>query len=93
MLKTVCRGTLGLLAVAYVLALGIGLIGTFGWLGQEQDPLSWVFVVLLGQPWVALVGDMPEPVRPWLAALCPLLNLMLLAALCRIVPARRPPAG
>jgi hypothetical protein len=93
MVKTVCRWTLGLLAVAYVLALGIGLTGTFGWFGQEQDPLSWVFVVLLGQPWVAWIGNLPDSVRPWLAALCPLLNLMLLAALCRVLPARRQGAG
>lgn len=83
-----CKWPLGLLAVAYALALAIGLIGTFGWFGQERDPLSWVFVILLGQPWVAWIGDLPDPVRPWLAALCPLLNLLLLAALCRVLSAR-----
>jgi hypothetical protein len=89
MARTFCAWTFGFLALAYVLALGIGLIGTFGWLGQARDPLSWVFVILLGQPWVAWLGDLPEPIRPWVAALCPLLNLLLLAALCRVLAARR----
>ena len=26
--------------------IGLGLIGTFGWFGQELEPLSWVFVIL-----------------------------------------------
>lgn len=82
-----CKWLLVLLAVAYALALAIGLIGTFGWLGQERDPLSWVFVIFLGQPWVVWIGDLPDPVRPWLAALCPLLNIFFLAALCSLLSA------
>ena len=37
----------GLYAVAFVLFL----IGTFGWFGQERDPLSGVFLMPLGLPW------------------------------------------
>jgi hypothetical protein len=88
-MSPVCKWLLGLLAVAYAAALAIGLIGTFGWFGQAQDPLSWVFVILLGQPWVSWIGGLPESVGMWLAALSPLLNLFLLAALCRLVSGRR----
>lgn len=35
----------------YVLALALLLIGTFGWFGQEEDPLSGVFLLPLGLPW------------------------------------------
>jgi hypothetical protein len=46
-------------------------------------------VILLGQPWVSWISGLPEPVGMWLAALSPLLNLFLLAALCRLVAGRR----
>ncbi|QVM82752.1 hypothetical protein [Novosphingobium decolorationis] len=35
----------------YLGALALLAIGTFGWLGQERDPLSGVFLVPLGLPW------------------------------------------
>lgn len=35
----------------YLISLLLLLIGTFGWLGQEQDPLSGVFLLPLGLPW------------------------------------------
>lgn len=79
-----CRWAVGLFALAYVLALFIGLTGTFGWFGQDRDPLSWVFVIILGQPWVGWIGGVSDPLRPWLAGLAPLINLTLLAALCRV---------
>jgi len=37
----------GLYAVTALLLL----VGTFGWMGQEQDPLSAVFLLPLGLPW------------------------------------------
>jgi hypothetical protein len=91
--SAICKWTVRVLVVLYAIALVIGLIGTFGWFGQERDALSWVFVIMLGQPWVALIGDVSDPVRPWLAAFAPLLNLFILAALCRAVSARRKSSG
>ena len=35
----------------YALALLLLAIGTFGWFGQEKDPLSGVFLLPLGLPW------------------------------------------
>lgn len=86
--RVLCRWILGVLAGLYALALFVGLVGTYGWFGQDKDPLSWIFVIVLGQPWVALVVDVSEPLRPWLAALMPLINLALLAALCKFLSAR-----
>ncbi len=37
----------GLYAIAFLLFL----IGTFGWIGQERDPLAGVFLMPLGFPW------------------------------------------
>lgn len=70
-------------AVLYLLALMFFLVGTFGLFGQTRDPLSGVFLVPLGWPWNRLVDLAPQPAWPWLAALAPLLNLGLLAVLCR----------
>jgi hypothetical protein len=86
----ICRIVFTLLVLAYVLALGIFLIGTFGLLGQDRDPLSGVFLVPLGLPWNMLIDLTPERLWPWLAALAPALNLAILWRLChRIVLTKR----
>jgi hypothetical protein len=57
-------------------------IGTFGWFGQEEDPLSAVFLLPLGLPWNILgerVGLSPLPV----ALLSPLFNLGIIYLLWR----------
>ena len=35
----------------YLIALLLLTIGTFGWFGQEKDPLSAAFLLPLGLPW------------------------------------------
>lgn len=40
--------------VIYAIALVLLAIGTFGWFGQEKDPLSAVFLFPLGLPWNVL---------------------------------------
>ena len=35
----------------YAIAVLLLAIGTFGWFGQDQDPLSGVFLLPLGLPW------------------------------------------
>ncbi|SHG76462.1 hypothetical protein [Marivita hallyeonensis] len=69
--------------VAYLAALILLLIGTFGLFGQDRDPLAGVFLMPLGLPWVLWMDDLPEPLLPWAAALAPVINLALIAALCR----------
>jgi hypothetical protein len=84
-----CRFAIALFAALYVAALALFLVGTFGLLGQARDPLSAVFLLPLGWPWTRLVDLFPEPLWPWLATATPLLNLALIAALCRLLARHR----
>lgn len=87
----ICKWLIRTVGVLYLVALALLLIGTFGLFGQERDPLSGVFLLPLGLPWVWLVDLAPEPAWPWLSSLAPLLNLGIIVALCRRErPSRRP---
>ena len=37
--------------ILYAIALFLLMVGTFGWFGQETDPLSGIFLLPLGLPW------------------------------------------
>ena len=76
-----CRASLQLLALLYVLALFLFAVGRFGLFGADRDPLSAVFLMPIGLPWVLHVDLLPEPLWPIAAVLAPLLNLALLATL------------
>ncbi|MFZ7094369.1 hypothetical protein [Primorskyibacter sp. 2E233] len=73
----------------YVLALVILLIGIFGLFGQEKDPLSAVYLVPLGLPWLLFVDWLPEVLLPSVGVLAPVLNLAILMFLCRLRNGRR----
>ncbi|MCU9839570.1 hypothetical protein OEZ49_17485 [Ruegeria sp. WL0004] len=77
-----CKTVTLIFALAYLAALFLLLVGTFGWFGQERDPLAAVFLLPLGLPWNQFLDLFGEAFRPWLAALSPLLNLMLLRMIC-----------
>ncbi|WP_108259921.1 hypothetical protein [Mangrovicoccus ximenensis] len=79
----ICKWCLRIGAVAYLAALALLAIGSFGLFGQPRDPLAGVFLMPLGLPWGLWTGAAAEGLRPWLAALAPLLNLVLLALACR----------
>jgi hypothetical protein len=72
----------------YVLALLAWLAGIFGWFGIGQDPLSGIFLVPLGLPWNRFVDLLPQQTWPWAAAAAPLVNLLLIAGLCRFFERR-----
>lgn len=80
-----CRVIVSLFLVAYVLALALFLIGTFGLLGNERDPLSGVFLMPLGLPWILGLEWAPDKIRPWLAAATPAVNLAILYFGCRLL--------
>ena len=67
--------------VLYFLAIMLFAIGTFGWFGQEQDPLSAVFLMPLGLPW-NILADRAGFDGPLVAIFAPLIN----------APAATPPA-
>lgn len=48
----------------YGAALLLFLIGTFGWFGQDQDPLAGVFLLPLALPWSMLADRMGAPGLP-----------------------------
>jgi len=80
----VCRIILGVLVVAYLFALAVFAAGTFGWLGADRDPLSGVYLIVLGMPWAFLFdGVVGEAALPMVAVLAPLINLAILWGLCR----------
>ena len=64
-------------AALYAGAFLLFLIGTFGWFGQEQDPLAGVFLIPLGWPW-NLLGDRMGLAGPALGLLSPAVNLGIL---------------
>jgi hypothetical protein len=61
-----------------VLALAIFLIGYFGLFGTERTPFAAVFLAILGQPWVQLVGYFPQSLLPWASAATPFINSAIL---------------
>lgn len=61
----------------YAAALGLLAIGTYGLFGQEQDPLSAVFLIPLGLPW-NFVADWFGQASAMTAILAPLVNAAIL---------------
>ena len=64
-------------AALYAIALFLLAVGTFGWFGQEKDPLSGVFLMPLGLPW-NILADRLGLVGPWVAILAPAINAAIL---------------
>ncbi|KHK93041.1 hypothetical protein [Novosphingobium malaysiense] len=60
----------------YAGALFLFLVGTFGWFGEDRDPLSGVFLMPLGLPWNLLADRLG---MPGLAAglLAPMINAVI----------------
>ena len=85
---TACQLAVAGLAILYAIALAFLAIGTFGLFGNTPDALSGVYVIFLGLPWNLLIDGLPESWGPWAAVLAPLVNIGLLAALCRLARRR-----
>ena len=66
------------LIALYAAALFIWAVGTFGWFGQERDPLSALFLVPLGLPWTIVSIGAPDAVLPWIGGLAPIVNIAIL---------------
>ncbi|MCR9212203.1 MAG: hypothetical protein NXI13_00685 [Proteobacteria bacterium] len=73
-------------AVAYLLALAIYFIGTYGLFGQNPDPLSGVFLIPLGLPWSLM--EVPESRAAALAIAAPLINLLILLVIIWMISKR-----
>lgn len=80
----ICRITLAVLLVAYVVALTVALIGTQGLFGIQPDGLAAVYLILLGMPWSLLLWQsLPLIVNQTLIVILPLLNVLVIWLLCR----------
>lgn len=79
MCSLIFKGFVGL----YIFAFLIYLIGTFGWFGADEDPLSGVFLIILGQPWTQFVDLLPRSLALAGAILAPAVNAGLIYAICR----------
>ncbi len=88
-----CRWSVRIFGALYLVALALFLIGTFGFFGQARDPLSGVFLMPLGLPWVLWIGGFPEPWLPWLAIMAPLFNIGILTLFCRYARGGRARSG
>jgi hypothetical protein len=91
MVQAVCKWFVFLFAGTYLLAMVLLTISIFGLFGQETDPLSAVYLVPLGLPWVLFFDRMPGLFLPWIGVLAPLLNIAILVALCRVIHRLRGP--
>ena len=70
------------IGVLYLLALFLWAVGTFGWFGQEPDPLSAVFLIPIGLPWNRFGEGLA------IALLAPLANVAILEGLSRLLTRR-----
>lgn len=70
------------IGVLYLLALFLWAVGTFGWFGQEPDPLSAVFLLPIGLPWNRFGEGLA------IALLAPLANVAILEGLSRLLARR-----
>ena len=78
-----CKITIWVFVLLWTGAAFIFATGTFGWFGEPQDPLSGVFLIPLGFPWIRAIELVPEAVKPLFAVVVPLLNLAILVLICR----------
>ena len=72
-----------LLLAAYLVALGIFLIGNFGLFGNPRDPLTGVYLIVLGFPWFFAADLLPDALKPWAAAAAPVVNILIVRWLAR----------
>ena len=79
-----CKVIVGVFGLLWILAIAIFIIGQFGLFGQERDPLAGVFLIPLGFPWNRVIEIAPEATWPWLTTAMPVVNLILLSAICRV---------
>ncbi len=85
----VCKWVVLIYLALWGLAVIFLIIGTFGLFGQEKDPLSGIFLVPLGLPWVLWTDGLSETLRPFAAFLAPLINIIILTVLCRMLTRHR----
>ncbi len=82
-MQTICTIIVAAFAIAYLIALALFIIGTYGLFGSPSGPLAGVFLVPLGVPWIFMLDGVSESLKPWVGVLAPGANLALLWLICR----------
>lgn len=78
-----CKTMIWIFIVLWTGATFIFATGTFGWFGQPRDPLSGVFLLPLGLPWILAIDLIPENTKSVFGILAPGANLAIILVLCR----------
>lgn len=68
-------------AALYAAALAVTGAAMSGLFGAEPGPLSGIFLIPLGLPWLLALDRLPGFAGPWVAAAAPAVNLAILYAL------------
>lgn len=84
-MSSICNIIVTAFGIAYLIALGLMLVGTYGLFGSPSGPLAGIFLFPLGMPCVFMLDSVSDNLKPWLAALAPGLNLAILWFICRMV--------
>lgn len=82
-MKIVCRVFFWLFIASYLFAIFVYLTGVFGWFNTESDPLSGIFLIILGQPWITLSALLPESLLLFTGIIAPVLNAAIIFVICR----------
>jgi len=84
-----CKIFLYTFCTLYAAAIFLWLVGTRGWFGVEKDPLSGVFLIILGQPWARWIGSvLPEGLWPVAGAVAPAINVAIILLVCQLLARR-----
>lgn len=80
--RWLCRMVVRTFALLYLAALAFTGLSALGWFDFAPPPLAGVFLVVIGLPWTLAAAWFPDPLQPVVAAVAPLVTLVLLWAWC-----------
>lgn len=80
--RWLCRMMVRAFALLYLAALAFTGISALGWFDFARPALAGVFLVVIGLPWTLAAAWFPDPLQPLVAALAPLVTLVLLWTWC-----------
>jgi hypothetical protein len=80
--RWLCRMVVRAFGLLYLAALAFTGISALGWFDFAPAPLAGVFLVVIGLPWTLAAALFPDQWQSLVAALAPLVSLVLLWTYC-----------
>lgn len=80
--RWLCHMLVRAFGLLYLAVLAMQGIAALGWFGFAPKPLAGVFLVVIGLPWTLAAAWFPDGLQPLVAALAPLVTLVLLWTHC-----------